>query len=97
MDEQDKILGAIDWKFAYVAPTQFALDPPWWLLLDAPEMWDEGIGNWVEVYERRLQTWLLALEEAEKEMAPGSLLLSAYMRGSWATGRFWLNYAARKS
>ncbi|KAJ5040364.1 uncharacterized protein L3040_006020 [Drepanopeziza brunnea f. sp. 'multigermtubi'] len=28
---------------------------------------------------------------------PGSFLLSASMRESWTTGRFWLNYAARKS
>ena len=60
-------------------------------------MWDEGIDNWASVYERRLQTWILATEEAEQDMAPGFLLLSAYMRESWVTGRLWLNYAARKS
>ena len=97
VDEDDNILGAIDWEFAYVAPTQFALDPPWWLLLDVPEMWDGGIEAWTSEYERRLQTWLSAIEEAEQDMAPGSLLLSGYMRESWETGRFWLNYAARKS
>ena len=97
VDEDDDILGAIDWEFAYVAPTQFALDPPWWLLLDVPEMWEGGIEVWTREYERRLQTWLSAIEEAEQDMAPGSLLLSAYMRESWETGRFWLNYAARKS
>ncbi|GJC80902.1 hypothetical protein ColLi_03740 [Colletotrichum liriopes] len=97
IDENDNVLGAIDWEFAYVGPTQFVLDSPWWLLLDMPEMWDDGIENWTCVYEKRLQTWLLALEEAEKEMSSGSFLLSAYMRESWETGRFWLNYAARKS
>lgn len=30
-------------------------------------------------------------------MGEDSLLLSAYMRESWTTGRFWLSYAARKS
>lgn len=60
-------------------------------------MWDEGIEDWASVYERRLQSWLLALEKAEQEASPDSLLLSAYMRESWATGRFWLNYAARRS
>ncbi|KAM5344390.1 hypothetical protein ACJ41O_012927 [Fusarium nematophilum] len=97
VDENDQVLGAIDWEFAYVGPTQFVLDSPWWLLLDVPEMWDDGIDDWTSVYERRLGTWLLAMEEAEQEMSPGSLLLSAYMRESWATGRFWLNYAARRS
>ncbi|GAB0139236.1 hypothetical protein EsDP_00007449 [Epichloe bromicola] len=97
VDENDDILGAIDWEYTYVGPTQFVLDPPWWLLLDVPEMWDDGIDNWTSVYERRLQTWLLAMKEAEQDIKPGSLLLSAYMQESWVTGRFWLNYAARKS
>ncbi|KAL2755901.1 hypothetical protein ACRALDRAFT_1076671 [Sodiomyces alcalophilus JCM 7366] len=97
IDENDHVLGAIDWEFSYAAPTQFVLDPPWWLLLDVPEMWDDGIDNWTSIYERRLQTWLSAMEEAEQDMGPGSLPLSAYMRESWTTGRFWLNYAARKS
>ncbi|UNI22995.1 hypothetical protein JDV02_008837 [Purpureocillium takamizusanense] len=97
VDEKDQVLGAIDWEFAYVGPTQFTLDPPWWLLLDVPEMWDEGIDDWASTYERRLQTWLSAVEETEQEFPTGALLLSRYMRDSWASGRFWLNYAARKS
>jgi hypothetical protein len=97
VDENDEVLGAIDWEFAYVGPTQFILDSPWWLLLDVPEMWDSGIENWTSLYQRRLKTWLLAMEEVEKDMGPGLLLLSAYMRESWETGRFWLNYAARRS
>lgn len=98
VDEDDDVLGAIDWEFAYAAPTQFALDPPWWLLLDVPEMWDGGIEEWAHVYGGRLRTWLSALEEAETEMGAGPALpLSAYMRESWETGRFWLDYAARRS
>lgn len=97
VDENNDVLGAIDWEFAYVGPAQFVLDPPWWLLLDVPEMWDDGIDDWTSTYETRLQTWFAAMEEAEKDAGPGSLLLSEYMRESWATGRFWLNYAARKS
>ncbi|TQN65678.1 hypothetical protein CSHISOI_09742 [Colletotrichum shisoi] len=98
VDEDDDVLGVIDWEFAYAAPTQFALDPPWWLLLDVPEMRDGGIEEWAHVYGGRLKTWLSALEEAETEMGAGSALpLSAYMRDSWETGRFWLDYAARRS
>ncbi|KAF4986587.1 hypothetical protein FDECE_15870 [Fusarium decemcellulare] len=97
IDENDQILGAIDWEFAYIGPTQFIMDPPWWLLLDMPEMWDSGIEDWKSIYESRLDTWISAMEEVEHDMKPGSLLLSAYMRESWTTGRFWLNYAARKS
>ncbi|KAH8900659.1 hypothetical protein GQ53DRAFT_835607 [Thozetella sp. PMI_491] len=97
IDDSDQVIGAIDWEFAYVGPTQFILDSPWWLLLNAPEMWEDGIEEWRSVYESRLKVWLSVMEEAEQEMSPGSLLLSAYMRESWQTGRFWLNYAARKS
>jgi len=97
VDEDDQVLGAIDWEFAYVGPTQFILDPPWWLLLDVPEMWDDGIDDWTSIYEKRLETWLSAMEETEKEADFGVLTLSSYMRESWTTGRFWLNYAARKS
>lgn len=97
VDKDDQVLGAIDWEFAYVGPTQFILDSPWWLLLDVPEMWDDGIEDWTSVYERRLKTWLSAMEEVEKETGHDSLLLSAYMRESWETGRFWINYAARRS
>lgn len=97
VDENDEILGAIDWQFAYVGPTQFVLDPPWWLLLDVPEMWEHGIEDWTSQYERRLKIWLLAMEEVERDADMDVLRLSAHMRGSWVTGRFWLNYAARKS
>ncbi|KAG4432705.1 hypothetical protein IFR05_011805 [Cadophora sp. M221] len=97
VDDDDQILGAIDWEFAYVGPTQFVLDSPWWLLLDVPEMWDNGIDDWASQYERRLKTWISAMEEVEQDLGPEFLLLSAYMKESWESGRFWLNYAARKS
>jgi hypothetical protein len=79
VDENNQVLGAIDWEFAYAGPTQFILDSPWWLLLDVPEMWDDGIEAWASDYATRLKTWLSEMEEAEKDPSPGSLLLSAYM------------------
>ncbi|KAH7354727.1 hypothetical protein BKA65DRAFT_227401 [Rhexocercosporidium sp. MPI-PUGE-AT-0058] len=97
VDDDDQILGAIDWEFAYVGPTQFILDSPWWLLLDVPEMWENGIDDWKKQYEGRLRTWLSAIEEVEQEMELDGLLHLAYMRESWESGRFWLNYAARRS
>ncbi|KAK3381385.1 hypothetical protein B0H63DRAFT_475545 [Podospora didyma] len=97
IDDSDEVLGVIGWEFAYVGPTQFVLDSPWWFLLDVPEMWDDGIEDWASVYDSRLRTWLSSMEEAEKDVSPGSLLLSAHMRESWDTSRFWLNYAARRS
>lgn len=56
--------------------------------------------DWCAVYQKRLETWLVAMRKAEAETDNSSLLLaplSAYMEQSWATGRFFLSYAARKS
>lgn len=101
VDEFDDIVAVIDWEFAYAAPTQFMLDPPWWLLLEVPEMWESGIDDWSKIYETRLTTWISAIEKAEKDVESTSNSLpsplSKYMRESWETGRFWLSYAARKS
>lgn len=62
-------------------------------------MWDAGINDWAVQYDIRLKTWLSALEEAEGETASKSMEfeLSAYIKGSWEKGRFWLNHAARRS
>ncbi|KAH6628112.1 hypothetical protein F5144DRAFT_654088 [Chaetomium tenue] len=103
--EADELVAVIDWEFAYAAPTQFALDPPWWLLLELAETWSGGVDDWVRVYEGRLGTWFAAMERAEERVpgggvdGPGPLPvpLSRYMRESWETGRFWLSYGARKS
>ena len=47
----------------------------------------------------RLKTWLQTVEKAEESIETKSkgFTLSTYMRESWETGRFWLNYAVRKS
>lgn len=97
--EDDKLAVLIDWEFTYAAPAQFALDPPWWLLFETPEMWKPGgVGEWSKAYESQLEIWLKAMEDQEDGAAfLDGLPLSAYMRDSWETGRFWLNYAARKS
>ncbi|KAG4429000.1 hypothetical protein IFR05_015524, partial [Cadophora sp. M221] len=101
INDTNEVVSVIDWEFTYTAPTQFVLDPPWWLLLDTPEMWDAGIDDWVKNYELRLETWLSAMKEAEEsagsESRPTEFPLSAYMRESWETGRFWLTYEGRKS
>ncbi|KID82299.1 phosphotransferase [Metarhizium guizhouense ARSEF 977] len=100
LTESDDIAALIDWEFTYAAPTQFILDPPWWLLIETAEMWSAGMDNWVNTYDARLKTWLMALEKAEANTAESNHLpqpLSRYMRESWNTGRFFLSYAARKS
>lgn len=100
MDKADNIISAIDWEFTYAAPAQFILDPPWWLLLDRAESWEKGMDDWKSIYETRLITWLVAMKQAEDDMdepQPLPFPLTTYMMESWQTGRFWLNYGARKS
>lgn len=89
----------IDWEFTYTAPAQFVLDPPWWLLFETPEMWKPGgVEGWSKAYEPLLEIWLKAVEDQEDGAAfLDGLPLSVHMKESWETGRFWLNYAARKS
>ncbi|KAI0469799.1 phosphotransferase [Xylariaceae sp. FL0804] len=99
LDDEAEVAAVIDWEFTYAAPAQFVLDPPWWLLFETPEMWrPSGVDEWSKAYELQLETWLKAMEEQENGAAfLNGLPLSAHMRASWQTGRFWLNYAARKS
>ncbi|KAH6693299.1 phosphotransferase [Leptodontidium sp. MPI-SDFR-AT-0119] len=88
LDDSNNIAAIIDWEFTYAAPSQFSLDPPWWL-------------DWVKFYEPRMMIWLSAMEKAEAtsdfEVMRMETPLSTYMRESWETGRFWLTYAARRS
>ncbi|OAQ62567.1 protein kinase-like domain [Purpureocillium lilacinum] len=98
-----KITAVLDFEFTNAMPAQFTYDPPWWLLLSGPEAWlDRGSMNeFRKCYELRMEQFLHALEEEEKvlsasiqESAPR---LSSLMRESWGSGRFWFDYAARKS
>lgn len=99
LNESDEIAALIDLEFAYIAPTQFILDPPWWLLLETAEMWPLRLHDWKTTYESRLETWLSAMEQTKATQNPNALPvpLSRYMRESWQTGMFFLSYAARKS
>ncbi|EWZ43567.1 uncharacterized protein FOBCDRAFT_198048 [Fusarium oxysporum Fo47] len=62
----------------------------------ARDVGEDGIEDWASTYERRLETWPSAMEKGGKDDR-FILRLSAYMRESWATGRFWMSYAARTS
>jgi hypothetical protein len=57
------------------------LDPPWWLLLEVPEMWSSGIDDWMKVYDMRLKTWLSVMKKVEESIELESLpfRLSVYM------------------
>lgn len=96
------IVGAIDWEFCYAAPAEFTYSPPFWLLLELPEYWEQGLEDWTCLYEKRLTTFLDALEEREREGIERGVLkedqrLSQHMKASWESGDFWVSYAARKS
>ncbi|KAF7538019.1 hypothetical protein G7Z17_g12714 [Cylindrodendrum hubeiense] len=68
-----RVVGVIDWEFAYAAPAQCSFDPPWWLLLQEPESWRGGYREWMKAYEPRLHTFLRVLEAEENKMAAMNL------------------------
>ncbi|EGX87696.1 Protein kinase-like domain [Cordyceps militaris CM01] len=104
IDENLRVVAVVDWEFAYAAPAQFSLDPPWWLLLKSPEYWPGGYASWMEAYEPRLNTFLSVLEDEEKKNTGGSISacpslvpLSQQMRRRWDDQSWLINYAARNS
>lgn len=85
-------------------PTQFVYDPPWWLLLLGPEMWLEYLNKeeFLARYVPKMEQFLRALKRQKTSSSPRDgqseeRCLSTEMRRSWETGRFWFDYAARKS
>lgn len=97
-----QIVGVIDWEFTYAAPAEFSHAPPWWLLLEQPEYWPDGIEAWTEVYEYRLGTFLKVMVKREESLIYTGRLtenqrLSGPMRKSWQSGDFWVSYAAQKN
>ncbi|KAL9107693.1 MAG: hypothetical protein Q9227_007408 [Pyrenula ochraceoflavens] len=99
-----RITAVLDFEFTNVMPAQFTYDPPWWLLLLGPDMWLErySMSEFMNRYVPRMEQFLRALERVEARSASNEEpseqpRLSVRMRDSWDTGRFWFNYAARKS
>jgi hypothetical protein len=98
-----RITAVLDFEFTNSMPSQFTYDPPWWLLLLGPDMWLEhhSIDEFLSRYVPRMEQFLRALERVEAKQASGAsdirLSLSARMRESWETGRFWFDYGIRKS
>ncbi|KAJ5174103.1 uncharacterized protein N7500_002034 [Penicillium coprophilum] len=102
INEHLQIVGVVDWDFTYAAPVEFSHAPPWWLLLEQPEYWPDGVEAWTKVYESRLQTFLKVLREQEDMAIDRGRLkdeqrLSTPMQQSWESGDFWVTYAARKN
>jgi hypothetical protein len=102
LDSEYRIVGMIDWEFTYAAPSEFTCTPPWWLLLEKPEFWAEGITSWARAYEAPFRIFLSALRKQEDICIDRGDLkrdqrLSSRMEQEWATGRFWVLYAATRS
>ncbi|CAI4220123.1 unnamed protein product [Parascedosporium putredinis] len=110
VDENLKVVGVIDWEFAYMAPAEFTFDPPWWLLLLEAKDWPGGYGEWIKAYEPRFHTFLRVLEVEEKKIGTNGVLsssdpdggmstlpLSQRMRMSWKEKTWLINYAVLDS
>ncbi|OAA53088.1 Protein kinase-like domain protein [Cordyceps fumosorosea ARSEF 2679] len=65
LDANLQVVGVVDWEFCYVGPAGFVSEPPWWLLLEKPEYWADGIEEWIRMFDDRLQIFLKVMEECE--------------------------------
>ncbi|RAH50280.1 uncharacterized protein BO95DRAFT_438642 [Aspergillus brunneoviolaceus CBS 621.78] len=102
LSQEMRIVGVVDWEFTYAAPVEFSYAPPWWLLIEKPEDWAEGIEDWTRVFGLRLQTFLKVMRECEdRAIEQGRLQegqrLSGPMKRSWESGDFWVVYAVQHS
>ncbi|GLB11919.1 hypothetical protein AtubIFM57258_009193 [Aspergillus tubingensis] len=102
LSEELKIVGVVDWEFTYAAPVEFSFAPPWWLLIEKPEYWPQGLDDWCSEYQRRLPTFLKAIRDQEDRAIEQGWLddterLSGPMKDSWESGDFWIAYAARNN
>ena len=109
LNENMHITGVVDWEFTYAGPVEFSYAPPWWLLIEKPEYWSEGIEDWAREFDRRLGTFLTAMRHCEDmdtqhsqrnvrarsstPLAASSRRLSDQMQRSWESGDFWVVYA----
>lgn len=97
-----RITAVFDFEFTNAMPAQFVYDVPWWLLLQPPAVWlrDDKMDEFVRLFEPRKDQFIRAVERAEARLclpAGEHPRLSARMRDSWDSRRFWFNLASRCS
>lgn len=95
-----RITAVLDLEFTNVMPAQFAYDVPWWLLLGQPGILvSEGKQEFLDLFIPRKDQFIHAMErvEARSLLPAGEPRLSARMRDSWDSERFWFNLASRSS
>ena len=102
LQENMHIAGVVDWEFTYAAPTEFSYAPPWWLLIEKPELWAKGLEDWTISFDARLKTFIRAMKNREDIAIQQNRLgedqrLSGPMNESWEGGDFWIVYAALHS
>ncbi|CAG8923077.1 unnamed protein product [Penicillium salamii] len=100
--KNDKIVGIVDFEFMYAAPIEFSYAPPWWLLIEKPEYWPDGLDDWTKTFDRRLRTFLRSMADYEDSAIKEGRLkederLSGPMQESWESGDFWIAYAAQNA
>lgn len=95
-----RIIVVLDLEFTNAMPSQYALEPPWWLLLAGPDSYlirGRTLQDFQANYEPRLNQFLEAMQRVERRRGvQDDASLSKLMREGWATKRFWFNYATRK-
>ncbi|KAI1370797.1 hypothetical protein F4677DRAFT_344373 [Hypoxylon crocopeplum] len=93
-----RITAVLDFEFTNAMPAQFAYDLPWWLILGQPGILiSEGKQEFLDLFELRKEQFIHAMERVEARSAVKEPRLSARMRDSWDSGRFWFNLASRSS
>lgn len=94
VDDELNIKALIDLDYSNVVLTRFTCDPPWWLTVHSSmEVLRKDYHNqqFVKLYEPEQEIFLKAMGKAETEKKYPGDPLSAKMRGSGKSGRFWFN------
>ncbi|KAF4448113.1 phosphotransferase enzyme family protein [Fusarium austroafricanum] len=95
-----RINAVLNLEFTNTMPSQYASEPPWWLLLAGPDSYlirGRTMEDFQAAYEPFLELFLKAMQRVESANGlQHHASLSRLMREGWSTKRFWFNYAARK-